>query len=123
VERRTITQCEACNTKIRGHYLRHLSLNFDVPKFCHQCGKPYPWTEKSLSAAHEYADLVEYLSGEERLQLKTDVGDLVKESPRMAVAAARFKKLAAKAGKGTLEAFRSILTDVLSEAVKKTIWP
>src|SRR5437879_715251 len=79
---RTITQCEACNGKIQGRYRSSLVLRFDVPGFCHQCGKPYPWTEKSLSSATEYADLIENLSDEDRRQLKLDIGDLVKESPR-----------------------------------------
>jgi hypothetical protein len=120
---RTITQCESCGAEIRGRYRYNLSASFAVPHFCRQCGEPYPWTEKSLAAATELADMVENLSAEERGQLKTDVGDLVKDSPRSAVAGARFKKLGAKAGKGTLDAFKSIMTDVLSEAVKKTIWP
>jgi hypothetical protein len=77
---------------------------------------------RSFAAAAESADMVEGLSAEERNQLRTDVGDLVRESPRTPVASTRFKKLRAKAGKGSLEVFRSILTDALSETVKKTIW-
>ena len=42
----TITSCEFCKTKIKGHY--HVSgviggSRPNVPLYCHKCGKPYPW--------------------------------------------------------------------------------
>ena len=38
------------------------------------------------------------------------------------VAIGRFKRFMAKAGKETAEGFRSILIDIVSETIKKSIW-
>ena len=48
---------------------------------------------------------------------------MVRETPQATVAATRFKSLVAKAGKPAADAFRDILVDILSEAIKKSIWP
>lgn len=44
----TITRCPTCRTEIRGY--RHFKnivggSGPDVPLYCHQCGKPYPWKD------------------------------------------------------------------------------
>ena len=140
----TITNCPNCNTPIRGYYHEaHLAfeeidtmvneivnpppetiLNYDTsPSFCPECGKPYPWTEAKLKAAKELSDELENLSSEERETLKKSLDDIVRDTPQTTVAANRFKKLVAKAGKVAADGFRDILVDVLSEAAKKIIWP
>lgn len=43
-----ISQCPECQAKIRGSYIitglggKHERLD-EAPRFCHNCGKPYPW--------------------------------------------------------------------------------
>lgn len=125
----TITICQNCNAPIKGYYnqanvmalIYHTDLK--LPRFCPDCGKPYPWTEAKLKAAKELADEISNLSPEERALLKKSLDDIVRETPQTTVAVNRFKKLVAKAGKPVADAFRDILVDVLSEAVKKSIWP
>ena len=99
------------------------SSNYELPSFCPDCGKPYPWTEVKLKAAQEVSDLPEDLSPEERELLKKSLDYIVRDTPQTPVAATRFKRLVAKVGKPTADAFRDILVDVLSEAAKKIIWP
>jgi len=94
-----------------------------LPSFCPDCGKPYPWTEAKLKAAQELSDELDNLSSEERNLLKKSLDDIVRDTPQTTVAATRFKKLVAKAGKVAADGFRDILVDVLSEAAKKIIWP
>ena len=94
-----------------------------LPICCPDCGKPYPWTEIKLKAAQELADELDSLSAEERSLLKKSLNDIVRDTPKTTVAATRFKRLVAKAGKSAADGFRDILVDVLSEAVKKVIWP
>jgi len=48
--------------------------------------------------------------------------DLIVETPRTQLAAVRFKNLAAKAGRETAGALRSIIVDIASEAAKKAIF-
>ena len=55
--------------------------------------------------------------------LKKSLNDLVSDTPNTPLAAQRFKRLVAKAGKGVADTFHKVLVDVLSEAAKKVIWP
>lgn len=50
----TITACPECNTPILGSYDVPGVFDFNptsVPPHCHQCGHPYPWTEKNALEA------------------------------------------------------------------------
>lgn len=121
----TITACTECNDNIRGYY--HVPgvigfFEYNKPNYCHECGEPYPWTVGSLEAARELADEMENLSAEEREQLKNSFPDLVRDTPKTVVAETRFKKLMTKAGSDAYDGMRTILVDVVSEAVKKSIF-
>jgi hypothetical protein len=121
-----VSACLICNEEIRGY--RHMRgvvgfFGYTRPSFCVHCGKPYPWTEAALKAAAELSEESDELSREEKDILITSIGTVVQDSPEAPVAAARFRKLMAKVGKGTVEGFRSILVDVISETVKKTMFP
>jgi hypothetical protein len=122
---KTLTSCPKCNAPVRGYH--HVSGVFDLtglslPNFCQECGRPYPWTEGRIEAARELAEEVQLADGEKQ-ELKRAIDDLVRNTPRAPAAAERFKRLVGKAGKGVAESFRQILVDVMSEAVKKLIWP
>jgi hypothetical protein len=122
----TISKCLNCEANIPGYY--HVPNVFAFaedkpPAFCHNCGKPYPWTEARLKGAQEYADEIEGLSESEKQSLKSSLDDLVSDSPLTELAATRFKRLVGKAGKSVADGFRSILADVVSETVRKMIWP
>ena len=128
----TITNCPNCNAPIKGVYHspddlipanRSACKRFKPPPFCENCGKQYPWTEAKLKAAKELSDEIDNLNPEERELLKKSLDDIVRETPQTTVAVNRFKKLVAKAGKPAADAFRDILVDIVSEAIKKTIWP
>ncbi|WP_368410979.1 DUF2321 domain-containing protein [Halomarina pelagica] len=45
----TIITCPECGAEIKGHYhvegVVSMGSSKDVPKYCHDCGEPYPWTE------------------------------------------------------------------------------
>ena len=124
----TITNCKKCNSPIRGyHHVPPMGTldytDLPLPKFCPDCGQPYPWTETKLKAAQELSDEIENLSPEEREMLKKSLDDIVRDTPQTTVAATRFKKLVTKAGPVVADGFRKILVDVLSETAKKIIWP
>ena len=123
----TITTCQSCKSPIRGQY--HvpgipISKKLDsAPGFCHNCGKPYPWTEEKLKAAKELSGEFEELNPPDREILKTSLDDMVRDSPRTPVAAMKFKKTFAKLGKHAAAALRDIVVDIASESAKKIIWP
>jgi hypothetical protein len=118
--------CPKCDSPIRGRYRTpggpSLSL-YAPPSFCHDCGHPYPWTDRRLKAARDLANQLEKLDASEREALSKSLDDLVRDTPQTSVAASRFKRLAAKAGSGAAAAFKDILVGVLSETAKKIIWP
>lgn len=121
----TIVACPSCNSDIRGFY--HvpgvLSIReYTAPAFCYKCGKPFPWTAAGLAAAEELADELEGLTKEERESLKKSLNDLIRETPNTRVAETRFKRIMKKIGKDGYESMRSILTDIVSETVRKAIF-
>ena len=123
----TITCCQVCKEPIRGYYHRpHVILtypiNYVVPSYCQNCGNAFPWTEARIQAAKELADELEHLSEQEKDSLKDAVDDIVRDTPQSTVAATRFKRLIIKAGQEASDAFRQILVDITSEAIKKSIW-
>jgi hypothetical protein len=123
---KTITQCPSCNQAIRGFYHNPGDLNlsrYTAPKFCHNCGEPYPWTARGLTAARELISEAENLKPEEKESLRKSLDDLVRDTPGTQVAAIRFKKFVSKAGKETADALRKIIVDVASETAKKILFP
>jgi hypothetical protein len=75
---------------------------------------------QAREAAYALAELQDNLSTADRELL---VDDLIRETPQTTVATQRVKLLLAKAGKPTLEAFRSILVNIVIETVKKQLFP
>jgi hypothetical protein len=123
----TTSVCGKCGADIHGHYYQpgviDLTSPAPPPSFCHNCGSAYPWTEQRLKAAREVAEGAEKLDDKEKQDLKDSVEDLVQNKPGAPGAVIRYKKLAAKAGRQVADGLKSILIDVLSEAIKKQMWP
>lgn len=122
---KTILACPECNTPIRGdhHVPGVLAISrYSPPAFCHNCGKSLPWTQRKLDAARELADEFDDLTEDEREQLKCSLGDLLQDTPKTQVAETRFKRLMKKAGKEAYDGMKTILVDVVSDAVKKSVF-
>jgi hypothetical protein len=103
--------------------MKYIDPGFSPPAFCTDCGKPFPWLEAKLYAARQLTDDLGSLDSEEKELLKKSLDEIVKDTPQTSVWALRFKRLVSKAGKGAADSFKDILTDVLSEVAKKTIYP
>ncbi|AKI97988.1 DUF2321 domain-containing protein [Kosmotoga pacifica] len=120
----TIKKCEHCGAFIRGDYEipGFVTIGFppELPKYCHNCGKPYPWTEKSIEAAKEL--LMELDSGYGEDFLNKTVEDLISDDPETKVAIVRIKKMLAKASPEIGKLLKDILVGVVSEGVRKMIW-
>jgi hypothetical protein len=70
----------------------------------------------------ELLELDMALSHAELLQMRTDLIELTKDTPKLQAASLRFKNAMSKAGAGVSSGVRDIVVDVLSEAAKKAIW-
>lgn len=136
----TIPHCQTCGETIQGalhstyvlkgsRYWRRPPSRFTsttdgaVRAYCHACGNPYPWTNRSIEAAQALAQEQDKLTDAEKLLLQSSIPDLVADTPRTSLAVVRFKKLMLKIGKEAGDGFKNILVNVLSEAVKKQLWP
>jgi hypothetical protein len=123
---KTLSTCPKCNAGIRGSYWSPgiVSVHkYHPPNHCRACGAPFPWTQRAIEAAIALSVESGGLQGEDADKFAAAVKDLVIESPQTPLAASRFKKLVAKAGKETAGAIRDVLVDIVSETAKKTIWP
>ncbi|NQS89714.1 DUF2321 domain-containing protein [Patescibacteria group bacterium] len=121
----TIFKCQNCHAEIRGDYKTRNVIGVGVrkaPNFCHKCGKPYPWTDKKLEAAREMIAELDELSEDEKKKLDNSLDDLISETPKTEVAGLYFKKILKKLGKDSYESIRSILVDVASETIKKSLF-
>jgi hypothetical protein len=117
--------CPSCPTRIRGPERSAVGAvaPYKCPAFCHGCGKPYPWTEKKIEAAKKWAQESWKLTQTERNQLEECLDHLICDTPQATVATKGFKMLVAKAGKTVADGFRDLLVEIVSESVKKQIWP
>lgn len=120
----TITACRKCSADVRGfhHIPGVIHSDYDRPAFCFKCGAPFPWTESGLEAARELADVLDGLKPEDREHLKKSLDDLVQDTPRTRIAETRFKQIMKRSGKEAVDGMRSVLTDVISATVRKTIF-
>lgn len=115
----TIAKCPNCGENIKGRYIDSAQIwpsKPVAPKFCDNCGNPFPWTENALSAAKELADELDTLNDEEKEDLKRNIEDIVKDTPRTTVAAQKVKKLIEKAGSNVPAMFQAILINVAVQA-------
>src|SRR5688572_1652160 len=98
---KTIDACPSCNEPIRGEDLSSrdwLGSFIRAPKFCHNCGKPYPWQEKAKQIVLEYADEIGSLSQDDRSQLENSIVVLSKDTSeaQAELAVVRLKKIISK---------------------------
>jgi hypothetical protein len=121
----TMTQCESCKASIRGDYnvegVFTLS-EYMPPAHCHNCGAGFPWTARKVESAVELVEVGGELSETELAQLRIDLTELTKDSPKTQVASLRVKKAMEKVGSALAHGVREIVVNVLSEAAKKAIW-
>ena len=128
-----IDKCPHCDAEIQGGVAYHRTgresvvyntlttktqkyANDTVPKYCHNCGKPYPWTEEFLNVYKETLSLA--LENETELQNKiyNATEELVKNNFDLKSPMANFFKLLLnKAGDLAKDVVVDTLSSVASE--------
>lgn len=122
----TMTACPNCKEHIRGEIINSGIVYLGkrhAPKYCPACGKPYPWTQGAIDALKELACMDDGLTEEDAETLADSAPAIITETPKTKVAAIKFKKILAKAGKETASAARDLFVDIAAETAKRTIWP
>ena len=119
----TISECQTCGWPIAGEGYAPFGGGgpYQLPKYCGECGKPFPWTELALSTAKEYTDNLDQLSAEEKRTLKRTFDDLTSDTARTLPAANRFKQFVAKIGPVAGDTLKQILVSVVSETARKSM--
>jgi len=119
----TVTACQHCGTPIRGDRTYSGSFSFiermTVQAYCHECGKPFPWTERAIAAAKELADEVDDIDDDDRQRAKDSFIALVSDTPQTTVAVARIRKLLSKASPMLRDGLKDVLVSIATEAAKK----
>jgi hypothetical protein len=68
----TIATCPVCGRAIHGYYQIPGVIGgppYVLPNYCHNCGRPYPWTQANLDSLRELVEETEGLSDEDRHKL------------------------------------------------------
>lgn len=119
---RTIEACPTCSSSLRGAARGHItSSEPPLPSYCADCGTAFPWTTAKLAAAKQLVDEFDELVDAQRDQLKAAIDTLATAGPDAELAASRFKRLTSKVGKAAGSSLQKIVTDVVSESVKKML--
>jgi hypothetical protein len=117
----TISTCPNCKQPIRGGYYIPWTPGspYKLPKYCHACGRLYPWTEAKLQALKELISETEGLSADEKERLSGGLKDLIADTAKTETAVLRMKKAFPKMGHEIAGAVGKILVEVVSTAAKK----
>jgi hypothetical protein len=120
----TITACPSCSANIKGDYHSEVVsfAEFLTPKFCDNCGSQYPWTKTQLQVARELIELADELNQDQKDDLKINLEELVKESPKVPVAQIKVKKLLSKVDKDISKGIHEALAEIISETIQENIW-
>ncbi|GEO64431.1 DUF2321 domain-containing protein [Companilactobacillus nantensis] len=123
-----ISTCQFCHAPIEGWdepdgivYLGQRTA--DRPNYCKKCGQPYPWTSLIISTVIELLDLDEEVSDQDKTLIKSAIPDLLVDTPQTKLAEAKFKKGFSKVSILVKDSLYNLLVDVLSDTVKKSIFP
>ena len=123
----TISVCEHCQSPIQGTYhvdgLIYLGNKYTKPNYCHNCGNAYPWTQILIDNAIELLYLDQEIDEETKQIIKNAIPDLIVENPSTQLAVAKYKKFIPETTEIVQNGLRNVLFDVVSETVKKSIWP
>jgi len=121
-----ISSCQECGAPILGKYYDDgifFLPKYELPYFCGNCGKPYPWTSDILSKATELISLDADLDDEIKSLLIDSFMDLVVETPgSSALAVARYKKYLTKLSKIAQDGLRQLIIDVATDSIKKNLF-
>lgn len=122
----TISACPECNTPIRGKYdvsgVMGIS-SYTPPKYCHHCGHPFPWTESTLNSISELLDMQNQLTEDEKQHFMSYLPIIFDETPQSEVTALKLRLLFNKLPSEIGSLAKNVITDVISESIKKILFP
>jgi hypothetical protein len=110
--------------KIRGscHVSGVVSFSlWNVPTHCHECGKPFPWTERKTAAIAEAVEKLYEVSETERDKARRSVLDFWNKMPSTKAVIVRFKKAIGRASTIAIAVLKEILIRLATEALARAL--
>ncbi len=99
---KTISECPLCKTSIQGYYSVEGVIGGGglekAPGFCHNCGKPYPWTESKIVTAIQILAEFGNLSDDEKKTIEQDINNIARDVPQSELSANRIKRILKNCG-------------------------
>lgn len=128
----TLTACPGCDEPIQGAQIK-VSQSWNdarvdrqrmtleklvfVPKYCPNCGEPYPWTERKIRAAIQtFAELD--LDEEEKKTIDQDIENIAKNVPEAELSVSRIKRIWDKYGRVGYEVIIDLASNTIAKMLK-----
>ena len=122
---KTVTSCLNCGMPIRGTHeepgVLIIGDSASVRSYCHNCGKPYPWTVSAIEATMLLIQEEEEFSEQLKNSLSDSLPDIISETPKTNLAITRIKKALSFAGNFTAEGIRQFVIDFGCELAKQSL--
>ena len=130
----TIIACPACDVKIQGVEIEVVQSwadaryggselvpgrPVDVPSYCSNCGKPYPWTENKIATAIQMFAEFGNLDAKEKDTIEQDIKNIAKDIPQSKLSAMRIKQIWKKYGLVAYDVIMEFASKTAAEILKK----
>ncbi len=123
---KVISTCPNCNAPIHGDErcdgIVVVGFTFKTDSYCYNCGNPYPWVQRIIDASKELLELDDDANQESIDLIVSSLPDLMVSSPKQEIAKAKFKKGLKSFTTFTKDSLKTVLTDVLSESIKRSLF-
>lgn len=117
---KVVHRCIFCSSEIKGHPYGECGY-FDVPSYCHACGKPYPWTEAAIQATMELLAEDEHITTDECNRLAEILPDAISQTPRTNLAAVRIGKALKVLGNFAADGLKQFILDFGCEVIRQQL--
>jgi hypothetical protein len=116
-----VDACSHCNEPIRGVAMYQHKTTYAFPRFCHGCGRPYPWMDEKLRTARELLYRDDVLTVDEKNSLWDDL-QYVMSDPKADLVPAKRKLIDLKL-KGATELVRQTFTELIAKTLAEVFKP
>lgn len=111
----------AVSMKLKTFFLA--SSSTPVPKYCPECGSPYPWTQSILDNALELLSLDVDLDDDTKNTIREAIPNLIVETPSTTISVQKYKMAIEHASQIVKDGLYNLLKDVVSEGIKTLLFP
>lgn len=88
------------------------------PRYCPSCGRPFPWTERVMSAVRMVIREMAALDPHERDRLRRTIDHIIRQTPRTPQAVRQINDALSRIGGEPAQALRELFLSIASAEVK-----